>query len=193
MNRTHRLLGILRHKQKDPEDTVKLKIAVGDVADVLPVDLWPTRSFDEDRAELDAFIEALAQHGALDAGTGGHLADEWIEARHAQVVADLQRRYLVVEATSEHLIGAAEQAVQAAREALGLAADEYRRAADRAEHAERELVGELRRAALEHDEQLRRASGRSETHGSTCEQPRAFTPPWAQDETPRSNGRRRTS
>ena len=171
-----------RHPVDD--DTLRLQIAKGDVADILPADLLPSRSLEADKAELTRIIENYATTGGIDRATGGHLLDEMIDSWHRNQAKETNRVFLTREATADRLIGAAEARHQQTREQLGYAAERYKRHAAAAERARTELIGEMPAADLPHDTLLDRAAARDLPHDQDCPTPAAWSAPWQEDTFP---------
>ena len=166
------------------DDTLRLRIAKGDVADILPADLLPSRSLQADKAELTRIIEGYAATGGIDRATGGHLLDEMIDSWHRDQVKETNRVFLTREATADRLVGAAEARHQEAREQLGYAAERYKRHAAAAERARAALIGEVPAADLPHDKSLGRAAARDLPHDQDCLTPAAWSAPWQEDTFP---------
>jgi hypothetical protein len=166
--------------------TLRLRIAKGDLADILPADLPPSRSLEADKAELTRIIDAYAATGGIDRATGGHLLDEMIDSWHRDQVTDINRVFLIWEATADRLIGAAEARHQESREQLGHAAERYKRHAAAAERARAALIGEVPAADLPHGTLLDQAAARDLPHGWDCLLPAAWSAPW-QEETVSGN------
>ena len=137
-------------RRRVDDDTLRLRIAKGDVADILPADLLPSRSLEADKAELTRIIEGYAASGGIDRATGGHLLDEMIDSWHRDQAKEINRVFLTREAAADRLIGAAEARHQQTREQLGYAAERYKRHAAAAERARTELIGEVPAADLPH-------------------------------------------
>jgi hypothetical protein len=171
-----RLLG-----RRRPADTLQLRVAKGDVADILPADLPPSRSLEADKAEVTRIIEGYAATGGIDRATGGHLLDEMIDSWHGDQVKEVNRVFLTREAAADRLIGAAEACHQEAREQLGYAAERYKRHAAAAKRARSALVGEIPVADLPHDTMLDRAAARDLPHHQDCLTPAAWSPPWQEE------------
>jgi hypothetical protein len=166
------------------DDTLRLRVAKGDVADILPADLLPSRSLENDKAELTRIIEGYAATGGIDRATGGHLLDEMIDSWHRDQVKEINRVFLTREATADHLIGAAEARHQETREQLGYAAERYRRHAAAAERARTALIGEVPAADLPHDTLLGQAAARDLPHDRNCLTPVAWSAPWPEETFP---------
>jgi hypothetical protein len=166
--------------------TLRLRIAKGDVADILPADLPLSRSLEADKAELTRIIETYAATGGIDRATGGHLLDEMIDSRHRDQATEISRAFLTREATADRLIGAAEARHQETREQLGYTAERYTRHAAAAERARAALIGEVPAADLPHGTLLDQAAARDLPHGRDCLAAAAWSAPW-QEETVRSN------
>jgi hypothetical protein len=81
-------------RRRVDDDTLQLRIARGDVADILPADLPPPRSLDVDKAGLTRIIENFAAAGGIDRATGGHLLDEMIDSWHRDQVTEINRVFL---------------------------------------------------------------------------------------------------
>ena len=166
------------------DDTLRLQVAIGDVADILPADLLPSRSLEADKAELTRIIESYAATGGIDRATGGHLLDEMIRSWHRDQVTEINRVFLTREATADHLVGAAEARHQQTRDQLGYAAERYQRHAAAAERARAALIGEVPAADLPHDTLLDRAAVRDLPHDQDCLTPAAWSAPWQQETFP---------
>jgi hypothetical protein len=176
-----RLLG--RRRRVD-DDTLRLRIARGDVADILPADLPPPRSLEADKAGLTRIIEGYAATGGIDRATGGHLLDEMIDSWHQDQVKEINRVFLTRDAAADRLIGAAEARHQQTREQLGYAAERYERHAAAAERARAALIGEVPAADLPHGTMLDGAAARDLPHGWDCLLPAAWSAPWQQETVP---------
>ena len=166
------------------DDTLQLRIAKGDVADILPADLPPSRSLEADKAELTRIIEGYAATGGIDRATGGHLLDEMIDSWHRDQVKEINRMFLTREATADRLVGAAEARHQETREQLGYAAERYKRHAAAAERARAALIGEMPAANQPHITLLDRAASRDLPHDQDCLTPPAWSAPWQEDTFP---------
>jgi hypothetical protein len=167
--------------RRRPADTLQLRIERGDVADILPSDLPPSRSLEADKAELTRIIETYAAAGGIDRATGGHLLDEMIDSWHRDQVKEINRVFLTREAAADRLIGTAEARHQQAREQLGYAADRYKRHAAAAERARAALIGEVPDADLPHSTVLDQAAARDLPHDRDCLTPAAWSAPWQED------------
>jgi len=175
-------------RQPDPDDTLRLKVAGGDVAEILPTDWASARSLEKDKAELTRLVEALAASGAIDRATGGHVLDGIIHAAHAAEVADIKRTYLHrVLPTADGLVGAAEAHHDKTTEALGFAVERMQRHAAAAQRARAELIGHLAPAELAHAHWADQAAARNLPHDGTCLTPQDWTPPWAAHEPSQDN------
>lgn len=173
-----RTLPLFRRARPDEEDTLRLLIAKGDVADIVPADLLPSRELEADKAELTRIAEALAARGGIDRATGGHLLDGLIESWHNGEVEDIKRIYVARETTVDRLVGAAERVHEEKLEHLGSAADEYHRHVAAAERARLELIGLVAEPKIPHAASLERARSRSFGHESTCLSSPSWVPPW---------------
>jgi len=161
-----------RSRRQDPQDTLRLRVLRGDVAEILPTDWTSTRSLHDDQKEVTRIIEALAARGACDRATGGHIVDSLIEGWHAAEVADIERIYTHrVLPTAEGLVGAAEAHNSEAAEALGAAVERMQRHAAVATRARAELVGSLPVATLAHAEWVAKAAARQFPHDEACPVP----------------------
>ena len=156
------------------DDTLQLRIAQGDVADILPADLLPTRSLQADKAELTRIIEGYEATGGIDRATGGHLLDEMIDSWHRDQVKEINRVFLTREATADRLIGAAETRHQVTQQQLEHATGRYKRHTAAAEQAREALIGKVAAADLPHDTLLERAAR---------DLP-AWSPPWREETFP---------
>ena len=174
-----RLLG-----RRRPADTLQLQIAKGDVADILPADLLPSRSLEADKAELTRIIEGYAASGGIDRATGGHLLDKMIDSWHQDQVKQINNVFLTREAAADRLVGAAEARHQQTREQLGYAAERYKRHAAAAERARAALVGEMPDADLPHGTVLDQAAARDLPHDQDCLTSPAWSAPWREDTVP---------
>jgi hypothetical protein len=166
------------------DDTLQLRIARGDVADILPADLHPSRSLEADKADLTRIIESYAATGGIDRATGGHLLDEMIDSWHRDQVREINRMFLTREATADRLVGAAEARHQQTREQLGYAAERYRRHAAAAERARVALIGQMPAADLPHNAVLDQAAARDLPHDEDCLTSPAWSAPWQEDTLP---------
>lgn len=164
--------------------TLRLRIKRGDVADILPADLLPSRSLDADKAELTRIIEGYAADGGIDRATGGHLLDEMIGSWHQDQVKEINRVFLTREATADRLIGAAEARHHQTREQLGYAAERYTRHAAAAERARAALIGEVPAVGLPHGTLLDQAAARDLPHDRDCLTPAAWSAPWQEETFP---------
>ncbi len=161
--------------------TLRLRIAKGDVADILPADLPPSRSLEADRAELTRIIETYAATGGIDRATGGHLLDEMIDSWHRDQAKEINMVFLTREATADRLTGAAEARHHETQEQLGYAAERYKRHAAAAERARTALIGEVPAADLPHGTLLDQAAARDLPHGRDCLTPAAWSAPWQEE------------
>jgi len=158
-----------RSRRQDPQDTLRLRVARGDVAEILPSDWASARSLDDDQREVTRIIEALAASGACDRATGGHIVDSFIEGWHAAEVADIERTYIHrVLPTAGGLVGAAEAHHSESAEALGVGVERMRRHESAAERARAELVGSLPVATLPHADWAATAAARQLPHDEAC-------------------------
>ena len=162
--------------------TLRLRIAKGGVADILPADLPPSRSREADKAELTRIIKTYAATGGIDRATGGHLLDEMIDSWHRDQVTEIKRVFLTREATADRLIGAAEARHQETQEQLGYAAERYTRHAAAAERARAALIGEVPAPDLPHGALLDQAAARDLPHDRDCLTP--WSAPWQEETFP---------
>jgi hypothetical protein len=165
-------------RRRADDDTLQLQIAAGDVADILPADMLPTRSLEADKTELSRIIESYATRGSIDRATGGHLLDTTIDSWHDDQVDEINRVFLTRDATAYRLVGAAEARHQETRELLGSTVERYKRHAAAAGRAQVELIGEAPAASLPHDKLLDRAAARDLPHDQDCLTPVAWSAPW---------------
>jgi hypothetical protein len=168
-------------RRRVDDDTLRLRIASGDVADILPADLSPPRSLDVDKAGLTRIIENYAAAGGIDRATGGHLLDEMIDGWHRDQVTEINRVFLTRDAAADRLIGAAEGRHQQAQEQLGYADERYQRHAAAAGRARAALIGEIPAAGLPHGTVLDRAAARDLPHDPDCFTPAVWSAPWQQE------------
>jgi len=158
-----------RSRREDPQDTLRLRVARGDVAEILPSDWSSARSLHDDQREVTRIIEGLAASGACDRATGGHLVDSLIEGWHAAEVADIERVYTHrVLPTADGLVGAAEAHHAESTEALGVGVERLRAHAAAATRARDELVGSLPAATLPHEDWAAMAAARQLPHDEAC-------------------------
>jgi hypothetical protein len=169
---------LFRRARPDEEDTLRLLIAEGDVADIVPADLLPSRELEADKAALTRIAEALAARGGIDRATGGHLLDRLIDSWHIGEVEEIKRTYVARETTVDRLIGAAERVHEEKLERLGFAADKYQRHIAAAERARLELIGPVAEPKVPHAAALERARNRSFGHENTCLSSPSWVPPW---------------
>jgi hypothetical protein len=168
------------------DDTLQLRVAQGDVADILPADLLPTRSLQADKAELTRIIESYAATGGIDRATGGHLLDEMIDSWHRGQVKEINRMFLTRDATADRLIGAAEARYQETRQQLEHATERYERHTAAADQAQAALIGKMPAADLPHDALLDRAA-RDLSHDRDCLTPAAWSAPWREETFPHND------
>lgn len=173
-----RKLPLFRRARPDEEDTLRLLIAEGDVADIVPADLLPSRELQADKAEVTRIAEALAARGGIDRATGGHLLDGLIKSWHDGEVEDIKRTYVARETTVDRLVGAAERAHEEKLERLGFAADKYQRQVAAADRARLELIGPISEPKVPHAASLERSRSRSFSHETTCLSSPSWMPPW---------------
>jgi len=156
-------------RTRNPQDTLRLRVARGEVAEILPSDWASARSLDDDQQEVTRIIEALAARGACDRATGGHIVDSLIEGWHAAEVADIERTYTHrVLPTADGLVGAAEAHHNETAEALGVAVERMRSHAAAATRARAELAGSFPAATLPHAEWAAKAAARQLPHDEAC-------------------------
>jgi len=179
-----RLLRRPRGRPIDADHDLRLRVAQGDVAEVLPADLLLTRSLEDDKAELTRIVEEYAANGVIDRATGGHLLDDTIDGWHHDQVSAIKRTFLTRDATAAFLIGEAESHHQDAREKLGSAAERYQRHEAAAQRARTELVGPLETPTLPHADLLRHAAARDLPHDDDCLSPKRWTAPWQESPSP---------
>jgi len=173
-----------RGRPVDADHDLRLRVAQGDVAEVLPADLLLTRSLDDDKAELTRIVEQFAANGSIDRATGGHLLDDTIDGWHHDQVSAIKRTFLTREATAGFLIGEAESLHQDAREKLGSAAERCQRHEAAAQRARTELIGPLEPAHPSHADLLRDAAARNLPHDDDCLNLKDWTPPWQESPSP---------
>jgi hypothetical protein len=183
-----RKLHPFRRPRPDAEDTLRLLIAKGDVADIVPADLLPSRQLEADKTELTRITEALAARGGIDRATGGHLLDGLIESWHDGEVEDIKRTYVAREATADRLVGAAERAHEETLERLGFAAEKFRRHVAAAERARVELIGPEAEPKVPQATFLDQAAHRSFGHETTCLASPSWVPPWEEGPVTARNG-----
>lgn len=177
------------HRSDRRVDTVRMRIARGEVADILPADFVPARDLEADKSEITRIITAWAETGGVDRATGGHLLDPLIDAWSDQEITAVRTQFANLEATSDRLIGAAESTHRDALDRLGTAADNYSRHLDVYHRARIELVGHLDAAPAPHRELLDTAQARTATHADTCVTDTPdWTPPWRTPPTPNPTG-----
>lgn len=159
----------MRRFRRKPKDTLRHRVARGDVIDILALTWSTSRSLLQDQQKVTQTIESLASNGALDRATGGHVVDGLIEGWHAAEVAEIESYYLEhTVPMSDRLIAAAEGALAVTREGLGHVVERLQEHTDVSVRAREELIGHVESVRLPHRAWAESAVARQLPHDEAC-------------------------